>query len=61
MKAIVTVINDYGEIVEKDKLLTPIDEYINYNPKDMTHTKTTVFRFGITELLDQDQMIHIGK
>ena len=58
MKAIVTVINDYGEVVEKDKVIKPFDEYITSNPKDIVNTKTTVFKFAITEALNQHQKIY---
>lgn len=61
MKAIITVINDYGEVVEKDKIITPVEEYITSIPKDMVTTKTTVFKFSITEALNQHQTIHVPK
>lgn len=61
MKAIVTIINDDGDIIEKDKVLTPCDEYITNYPSDIIPTKTTVFRFSITEALNQHQKIYFGK
>ena len=56
MKAIVTVIDDDGRVLEKDKVIMPYkvvnweDEVID-TPKDGVSTKTTYFRFGITECL----------
>lgn len=61
MKAIITVINDYGEVVEKDKVITPFDEYITSNPKDIVNIKTSWFKFCVTEALNQHQKIHIPK
>lgn len=58
MKAVVTIINDYGEVVEKDKIIAPFDEYITYNPKDMVTTKSSWFKFCITEALNQHQKIY---
>ena len=52
MKAIVTVINDYGEVVEKDKVIEPFDEYITSNPKDIVKTKTTIFKFSIFSIIE---------
>lgn len=43
MKAIITIVNDYDEVVIKDKIINPEDEYIITNPKDITTTKTSVF------------------
>lgn len=57
MKAFVTVINDYGEVVEKDKMITPIDEFIYNDPKDIIVTKKTVFRFSVTEALNKYEVI----
>ena len=55
MKAIVTIIDEYGRIIEADKIITPIDEIITSNSTDSVTIKTTVFRFGITEALNQYQ------
>ena len=54
MKAIVTVINDYGEVINKDEIM-PHEEYITNDLKSMTSTKTTVFMFAVKEQLNQDQ------
>lgn len=61
MKAIITVINDYGEVVEKDKIITPFDEYITSNPKDVVDIKTSWFKFCVTEALNQHQQIYVPK
>lgn len=50
MKAIVTVIDNDGRTIEKDKVIMPYDEIID-TQKDCIPTKTTYFRFGITECL----------
>lgn len=50
MKAIVTIIDDDGRVREKDKVIMPYDEIIDA-PKSSIPTKTTYFRFGITECL----------
>lgn len=51
MKAVVTIIDDNGRIIDKDKIIFPYDEHIN-GAKDCIATKTTIFRFGITECID---------
>lgn len=50
MKAIVTIIDNDGRVREKDKVIMPCDEIIDV-PKNSIPTKTTYFRFGITECL----------
>lgn len=50
MKAIVTVLDDDGRIIEKDKVIFPCDEHLN-GSEDYVVTKTTVFRFGIVECI----------
>ena len=50
MKAIVTVIDNDGRVLEKDKVIMPYNEVID-TPKDCVPTKTTYFRFGIAECL----------
>lgn len=57
MRAVVTVINDEGEVVEKDKIIMPYEEYITNNPKDIAPIKTTIFRFGINEALNQHEKV----
>ena len=55
LKAIVTVINDYGEVINKDEIIMPHEEYITNDLKSMTSTKTTVFMFAVKEQLNQEQ------
>ena len=50
MKAIVTVIDDDGRVIKKDDVIMPYNETIN-STKDCVATKTTYFRFGITECI----------
>ena len=56
MKAIVTVIDNDGRVIEKDKVIMPYDEIIDL-PKDCVATKTTYFRFGITECICDKHII----
>ena len=55
MKAIVTVINDYGEVIVKDKIIMPHDECITNDPKSIMSTKTTIFMFAVKEQLNQER------
>ena len=50
MKAIVTVIDNDGRVIDKGKIIMPYNEIIDI-PKDSIPTKTTYFRFGVTECL----------
>ena len=50
MKALITVIDNDGRIIEKNKVIMPYDEIIDAHT-DCVATKTTCFRFEITELL----------
>ena len=50
MKAIVTVIDNDGRVIDKDKVIMPYDEIIDTH-KERIPTKTTYFRFGVTECL----------
>lgn len=50
MKAIVMVIDNDGRVIDKDKVIMPYNEIID-TPKDSIPTKTTYFRFGVTECL----------
>lgn len=52
MKAIVTVIDDNGRVIEKDKVIPPYNEAIS---GEEIPTKTTYFRFGITELYERQK------
>ena len=56
MKAIVTIIDDDGRVREKDKVIMPYNENIDA-PKNSIPTKTTYFRFGITECLYDKHII----
>ena len=56
MKAIVTVIDNDGRVIEKDKVIMPYNNEIINAPKDCVATKTTYFRFGITECLYDKHM-----
>ena len=53
MKAIVTVIDNNGRVIEKDKVIPPYNEAIS---EGGTPTKTTYFRFGITELYEGQKL-----
>ena len=56
MKAIITIIDNDGRIIEKDKVIKPYLEAID-NPENMIPTKTTYFRFGITTCLYNNPII----
>lgn len=53
MKAIITVIDDNGKFICKDRLLTPIqEEIVNLNP-DQLPIKQVLFKFtAVTQLAD---------
>ena len=53
MKAIVTVIDDNGRVIEKDKVIPPYNEAISV---EGIPTKITYFRFGITELYEGQKL-----
>ena len=55
MKAIVTLIDDNGEVIETDKILAPTEEYIDL-PPDGIATKTTTFMFKYKKLLSQEKL-----
>lgn len=50
MKAIVTIIDDDGTIIEKDKVVFPYSEVETTEPF-LIPTITTYFRFGITKVI----------
>ena len=52
MKAIITIIDDNGKVICKDRVFDPVkEEIVNLNP-DQPPIKETRFAFKITQLAD---------
>ena len=59
MKAIVTIIDNQGRVLQKDKVIVPTEAVINtYTDEDgvkLKPTKTTYFKFAITEIISETE------
>lgn len=49
MKALITIINDYGQVMEKERVIEPVNEFEETNKVGIS-TKTTVFQFMVKQM-----------
>ena len=55
MKAIITIIDDDGKVLEKERMIYPTNEFIDGTEgNDISICKHAVFEFHIRRLLDEE-------